>query len=168
MEDDEETVEPQMEPEPATDPEPEPAVEPEPDGLKDKHGQDAISRGRYEHDMQEKDAAIAALKDQLAEASKTAEGREKLEEDIAGLKNQIEADRTKYQLELAGCVNIKAANALLGDYDSIDALKEACPYLFNAKKEGSTGLKPAGAPNAEDAKVAEIREKIGLPTKKKG
>ena len=40
--------------------------------LTDKHGEPAISKGRYEREMQTKDAEIAALKDQLKELSEQA------------------------------------------------------------------------------------------------
>ena len=39
------------------------------DSLKDKHGEDAINRGRYERDMKAKEDAIAELKKQLEEAT---------------------------------------------------------------------------------------------------
>ncbi len=64
-------------------------------------------------------------------------------------------ERVDHKLELAGCLNAKAAKALLGDYDDdVAKLKEGCPYLFGVeKKTGSTGLKPEGGASDLDDKL---------------
>lgn len=123
--------------------------------LTDKHGEPAISKGRYEREMQTKDAEIAALKDQLKELSEQASAGAKAQADVDALRQQLADEKVTHSLEVAGCVNAKAAKALLGDYDGdVAKLKEDCPYLFKAPQTGSTGLKPGGAPGADlDAKL---------------
>lgn len=128
------------------------AAESENDGasegdVKDKHGQPGINKERHDKEMAEKDAKIAELQAQIDEASKTEEGRKNLQEEIEKLKAEQAEERVNHKLEMAGCVNAKAAKALLDDYDGdVTKLKDACPYLFEGeKKSGSTGGKPAGA-----------------------
>ncbi len=117
--------------------------------LKDKHGQEGISKAKYEREMAAKDAEIEELKKQVSEAVKTEEGRKALEEKLKGFETNQADMRTEYELKLAGCRDdnaVKAAKALLSDYEGdITKLKTACPYLFEVKKTGSTGGKPAGA-----------------------
>ena len=115
--------------------------------LKDKHGQPGINKERHEKEMAAKDAEIAKLQEQLAEAAKTEEGRKELQKQIDEMKASQADERITHKLEMAGCKNTKAAKALLDDYDGdVSKLKEDCPYLFEGKKEsGSTGGKPAGA-----------------------
>lgn len=117
------------------------------DDVKDKHGQPGINKERHEKEMAAKDAEIAKLQEQLAEAAKTEEGRKELQKQIDEMKASQADERVTHKLEMAGCKNTKAAKALLDDYDGdVPKLKEACPYLFEGKKEsGSTGGKPAGA-----------------------
>ena len=117
------------------------------DDVKDKHGQPGINKERHEKEMAAKDAKIAELEAKLAEAAKTEEGRKELQKQIDEMKASQADERVTHKLELAGCKNTKAAKALLDDYDGdVSKLKEACPYLFEGKKEsGSTGGKPAGA-----------------------
>lgn len=152
------TEEPKPEPTPepqGTDPKPEETSNEE-EGLKDGHGQPAISKGKYERDMKAKDDKIAELEAQIEEAAKTKEGRDELLKKIEDLKAGQSETRTEYELRLAGCRDdnaVKAAKALLDDYEGdITKLKENCPYLFEAKKTGSTGGKPVGVTNnIEDA-----------------
>ena len=112
-----------------------------------------VNRHKYERDLEAKDKEIEALKAQIAEAAKTKEGREELEKKMDDLKAQMASEKVGYQLELAGCVNVKAAKALLDDYDGdVAKLKEACPYLFGKeKKTGATGAKPTGPAGDDDA-----------------
>jgi len=117
--------------------------------LVDKHGEPAISKGRYNREMQAKDAEIAALKAQLEDAGKQAKTGEDALKEVQQLKEQLADERVTSSLEIAGCVNAKAAKALLDDYDGdVAKLKEACPYLFRAPQTGSTGARPGGAPAA--------------------
>lgn len=123
-----------------------------------------VNRHKYERDLEAKDKEIEELKAQIAEAAKTKEGREELEKKMDDLKAQMASEKVGYQLELAGCVNVKAAKALLDDYDGdVTKLKEACPYLFGKeKKTGATGAKPTGAAGDDDA---ELDRAFGLKKK---
>lgn len=125
------------------------------DEVEDKHGQPGINREKYQRDIEAKDKQIAELQAQLDEKSKTEEGRAALKAELDKLKADMADERTDHRLELAGCLNAKAAKALLGDYDGdVAKLKEACPYLFGVeKKTGSTGLKPEGAAGDLDDKL---------------
>lgn len=131
------------------------------DGVTDKHGRPGINREKYQRDIQDRDNRIAELEAQLAEAAKTEEGRAEMQQKIDELKQTLEDDRVNHELERAGCVNTKAARAILDDYEGdIDKLKEACPYLFSnegAKKTGSTGMKPEGSPSN---KVDEVLDRV--------
>ena len=143
-----EPTEPTEPTEPKDPQEPQEPTEPKDgDGVKDKHGQPGINAEKYARDMEAKDAEIAKLQEQLAEAAKTEEGRKELQKQIDEMKASQADERVTHKLEMAGCKNNKAAKALLDDYDGdVSKLKEACPYLFEGKKEsGSTGGKPAGA-----------------------
>ena len=128
--------------------------------VKDKHGQPGINRDKYKRDVEERDKKIAELEAKLAEASETKEGREKLEKSIADLKAEMADKDTSHALEIAGCVDVKAAKARLEDFDGdVDKLKESCPYLFGEgkpKPSGSTGKPPAGASKAMDEKLDRI------------
>lgn len=145
--------EPETEPEEGA--EGEPAAGEGQDGVEDKHGQPGINREKYQRDIEAKDKQIAELQAQLDEKSKTEEGRAALKAELDKLKADMADERTDHRLELAGCLNAKAAKALLGDYDGdVAKLKEACPYLFGVeKKTGSTGLKPEGAAGDLDDKL---------------
>ena len=135
--------------------------------VKDNHGQPGINREKYQRDLAAKDKEIAELKSQIAEAAKTEEGRKALEEKIAELEANQKDERVTHKLELAGCLNAKAAKALLDDYEGdVDKLKEACPYLFSdgkSKQKGSTGLKPDG--DAEKSFEEKLDRAFGLTKK---
>ena len=123
----------------------------------DKHGHPGISKGKYARDIKAKDAKIAELEAKLEEANKSEEGRKELKQEIADLKEQMEADKVTYALELAGCRNVKAAKAVLEDFDGdVAALKEKHPYLFEQKPSGSTGGKPTGAAAGDDDKLDRV------------
>lgn len=118
---------------------------------KDSHGQPGINKERHDREMAEKDKQIADLQAKLDEATKTEEGRAELKKELAEAKASIEDMKVSHKLELLGCKNVKAAKALLEDYDNDPAkLKEGEPYLFGeeeSKPKGSTGKKPAGPPD---------------------
>lgn len=124
--------------------------------VKDSHGQPGINKERHDREMAAKDAEIAELRAQVAKAAETKEGREELERRIADLEERQAEERTAHKLEMAGCKDVKAAKARLGDFDGdVGRLKSECPYLFDDEKpKGSTGLKPKGAPSGDlDAKL---------------
>lgn len=125
------------------------------EGVEDKHGQPGINREKYQRDIEAKNKQIAELQAQLDEKSKTEEGRAALKAELDRLKADMADERIDHKLELAGCLNAKAAKALLGDYDGdVAKLKEGCPYLFGAEqKTGSTGLKPEGGAGDLDDKI---------------
>lgn len=129
------------------------------DGLTDKHGQEAVAKGRYDRDMQAKDDEIAELRKQIAESAKTEEGRKALETKIEALEGKQAEMRTEYELKLAGCRDdkaLKAAKTLVGDYEGdVSKLKSECPYLFaEDKPKGKTGFKPEGPADSDlDAKL---------------
>ena len=146
-------------------------TEPKPDAptagggeLRDKHGEDAINRGHHERIVKEKDAEIAKLKEQLAEAGKRAEDGQSALAEVEKLREEMADKEVTHALEVAGCVNAKAAKALLGDYSGdVEKLKEACPYLFGPTRQvGATGIKATGAPDGpSDELVAKARQAAG-------
>ena len=151
----------QNDPEPKTEPnatepkqqaagaDPEPKTEPG-DPI-DKHGEPAINKGRYDRDMKAKDDEIAALKKQLEEANGKAETGDKALKEVADLKAQLADEKLDHLLQVAGCVNAKAAKALLPDYDGdVSKLKEDCPYLFKAKQTGTTGTRRQTLPSDDE------------------
>ncbi|WP_102372435.1 hypothetical protein [Enorma phocaeensis] len=107
----------------------------------------------YERAFVERDARIAELEAQVADASKSAEAAEGLRAEIAEVQARAKVDRVEYELRLAGVRNVKAATALLDDHDGdVAALKEAEPWLFEGgapKQAGKTGLPNAGAASDE-------------------
>ncbi|MBR3385865.1 MAG: hypothetical protein IKG69_11800 [Atopobiaceae bacterium] len=140
---------------------------PDDEGLKDKHGEDAINRGRYDRDMKAKDDQIAQLTKQLEEANGKAKSGEDALKKITELEARLEDEKVSNALKLAGCVNEKAAKAILGDYEGdVGKLAEACPYLFGGsaegKQKGSTGAKHHGAPGAEKDEDADLDRIFGL------
>ena len=123
-----------------------------------------VNRHKYERDLAAKDKRIAELQAQLDEAAKTKEGRDDLQKKLDDMKAELDGEKVAHKLEVAGCVNVKAARALLDDYDGdVSKLKAECPYLFGKeKKTGSTGLKPEGAAKDDDA---ELDRAFGLKKK---
>ena len=126
--------------------------------LTDKHGQEAIAKGRYDRDMKAKDDEIAELRKQIAESAKTEEGRKALEGKIAALEGKQADMRTEYEIKLAGIRDdkaLKAAKSMIGDYDGdVSKLKADCPYLFaEEKQKGKTGFKPEGPAGDVDERL---------------
>lgn len=124
------------------------------------------AKDTFEKQLAERDAEIARLKAQVAEAAKSAETAEELNARIAELETKAETERTEFELKLAGCRSTRAARALLDDHDGdISALKEAEPWLFDTEGEvarGVTGLPNAGAATNDDATLKHWREIAGL------
>ncbi|WP_305296559.1 hypothetical protein [Parvibacter caecicola] len=126
------------------------------DGVTDSHGQPGINKERHDKEVAALNQRIAELESQVAEAAETKEGREKLEKAMADLKAEMADKDTAHKLEMAGCVDLKAAKARLGDFDGdVAKLKSECPYLFGKEKQqaGSTGKPPAGASSGIDEKL---------------
>ena len=134
-------------------------------------GGDAAERARidYETALKERDARIAELEGEIAEAAKTAEGAEKLRAEMDELRRKGDEERVGFELQLAGARNVKAARALLPDHDNdIEKLRAAEPWLFSASPSpapaGATGLPSAGAAGADEStQMSRWRKIAGLP-----
>ena len=130
--------------------------------------QSQVNGTDWEKAVAERDEKIAALEAQVAEATKNAETAEQLRNQIAELKAQGESDRIDFKLQLAGVRNVKAARAMLGDYDGdVDALKAAEPWLFadartTKPQGGKTGLPNAGTSSDDSKTMKRWRRLAGL------
>ena len=125
------------------------------------------ARAEYEKVLAERDARIAELEGEIAEAAKTAESAEKLRAEMDELRRQGDAQRVSFELQLAGARNVKAATALLADYDGdVEKLKAAEPWLFEGaaapRQTGKTGLPNAGVASDEGKTLKRWREIAGL------
>ncbi len=125
-------------------------------------GRDAAAQARADYE-----AALAELEGEIAEAAKTAKGAEKLRAEMDELRRMGDEERAGFELQLAGARNVKAARALLSDYDDdIENLKEAEPWLFSASSApapaGATGLPNAGAATDEGAQLKRWRKIAGI------
>lgn len=131
-------------------------------------GQQQVSGTDWEKAVAERDEKIAALEAQMAEAAKNAETAERLRSEIAEPKAQGESDRIDSKLQLAGVRNVKAARAMLSDYDGdADALKAAEPWLFANERTskpqgGKTGLSNAGTSTDAGKAMKRWRRLAGL------
>lgn len=152
---------------PETKQEPEkPALQNQEEDIKDSHGQVGINKERHDKEVAELKKTIKELQEKLDEQAKTAAGREEMGKEIAELKQKLADNEVKHELELAQCRNVKAAKALLDDYEGdVAKLKAAEPWLFVDKTpQGATGAKPAAPPQPDI--MDELRAAAGL--KKKG
>ncbi|OUN46937.1 hypothetical protein B5G20_05940 [Collinsella sp. An7] len=131
-------------------------------------GDAARARADYEAALKERDARIAELEGEIAEAAKTAESAEKLRAEMDELRRQGDEQRIGFELQLAGVRNVKAARALLADYDNdVEKLKAAEPWLFGAgaaspAPAGATGLPNAGAAADEGSQMRRWRRIAGI------
>ena len=131
--------------------------------LEDKHGHPGISQGKYERDIRERDDRIKALEAQVAEAAATKERSDELQKKIDELRAEQADKDAEYELRLAGCLDVKAARARLGDFGGdIAKLKEGCPYLFKGTEaaRGATGLKPGGAPKITREEIRKVKDPV--------
>lgn len=168
-----EPIEPTPPAEPAEPKEPEPK-DPEPaepkgaDGdVKDSHGQPGINKERHDKEVAELNAEIAKLKAEAKEAAENKAKREEYEKKAADLEAKMADSEITHKLEMAGCKNVKAAKALLDDYEGdVSKLKNDCPYLFGTEKQtGSTGKKPEGAPGSSEKMLEDARKVAGIRKK---
>ena len=123
--------------------------------------------------LAERDGRIAELEAQVAEAGRVGEENAALKAEVEQLKNSAASERIDFALQLAGCRNVKAARAVLDDYDGdVDALKAAEGWMFNveqpaaASAKGATGLPNAGAADDSEKIQKRMRRVAGLPEKK--
>lgn len=124
----------------------------------------------YERAIGERDARIAELEAQVAEAAKSAETADELRAQMAELKAQGESDRVDFRLRLASVRNVKAARAVLDDYEGdVEALRAAEPWVFSqaegtsqqtSQNLGATGMEPAGVAGGSDERDLRRRERI--------
>lgn len=127
----------------------------------DKHGQVGINKERHDREIAAKDAEIAKLKEQI-EAYDGKQAAE-LKAQIEQLQSDLATERTVSALEKAGCIDTETAQAVIGKFGGdVAKLKEAKPFLFEIKKKGATGGKPAGAADGKDALEQRFREAAGL------
>lgn len=128
----------------------------------------ARARADYEAALKERDERIAALEGEIAEAARTAESAERLRAEMDELRRRGDEERVGFELQIAGARNVKAARALLSDYDNdIDKLKAAEPWLFGTStpaptQAGATGLPNAGAATDEGAQMRRWRAIAGI------
>lgn len=105
----------------------------------------------YRRALDERDARIRELESQAAAAAESRKAADELRKQIADLRAEAEAERLGYELRLAGCLDVKAASAVLEDHGGkVSQLREDLPWMFGkpAPQGGTTGLEPAGAPGA--------------------
>jgi len=132
---------------------------------------DGVSQARadYEAALAERDARIAELEGEIAEAARIAEGAEAPRKEMDELRRRGDEERVGFELQLAGVRNVKAARALLADHDNgAEKLKAAEPWLFSASPApapaGATGLPSAGAAGADEStQMSRWRKIAGLP-----
>ncbi len=116
------------------------------DEVKDSHGQQGINKERHDREVNELNDQISALKEQIAEMSKSEEGRKEMAAKVEELEKKMADEAIAHKLEMAGCLDVKMAKAVFADFDNdVAKLKEARPWLFGSKVSGKTGGKPAGA-----------------------
>ena len=134
----------------------------------------------YAAEIAQRDAQIAEANERISELETALEAAEGNGEELAAcnealqaeneqLKAQSETDRVNFALALAGCRNVKAARAVLDDYNGdIEALKSAEPWLFAAHAEatGATGLPNAGTAKDDGRDERRWRKLAGLSAKK--
>lgn len=124
----------------------------------------------YKAALASRDERIAELEAQVAEAAASKEATEKLSAEIEKVRAEAADERVAYELRLAGVRNVKAAKALLPDYEGdVAKLREGEPLLFAkhaAEPAGATRLEPAGAATSEEAEMSRWREIAGLSGEK--
>lgn len=157
-------TEPEEKPE-GKEPEEKPEEKPEGgdgDSIKDSHGQEGISKAKYERERREWEAKVADLQAQLDGKQGDTDRVTKLEADLKAMQDRLADEKLTASLAAAGCVNAKAAKAVLDDYDGdVDKLKADCPYLFRKSQSGSTGGAPAGATGTHEDRVRKARDAAG-------
>ena len=134
------------------------------EGVKDTHGQPGINKERHDKEVAALQKTIDDLQAKIDDAAKTEKARDELKKEVQEARDAIKEEKLNWQLEKAGCRNIKAARALLDDYDGdVSKLKTDCPYLFEEEKpSGSTGGKPGGAVDDSEKERKRMRKIVGL------
>ncbi len=127
------------------------------DDVKDKHGQPGINKERHDKEVAELKKEIASLKAEAKEAAENKAKREEYEKKAADLEAKMADSEVNHKLEMAGCKSVKAAKALLEDFDGdVAKLKAEHPFLFEEeKRSGSTGKIPEGAASSTAKTIRE-------------
>lgn len=137
----------------------------------DAHGKPDASKAaeKYKQQRDEANSKAKALQKQLDDLM--AKGdieklKAKYEADMEELEakaKKAESDRVNAtRLAAAGCIDIDVALELLDENGDVDALKKSKSYLFGTAALGSTGLKPDGAANDKESRLAEARKMAGV------
>lgn len=118
----------------------------------DSHGQPGINKERHDKEVAELKKQIEELKADAAEAAESKAKRAEYEQKVSDLEGKLADSELSRKLEKVGCRSVKAAKALLPDYDGdIEKLRAAEPFLFEeVKPAGSTGFKPKAADPKDD------------------
>lgn len=118
----------------------------------DSHGQPGINKERHDKEVAELKRQIEELKADAAEAAESKAKRDEFEQKVSDLEGKLADSELSRKLEKVGCRSVKAAKALLPDYDGdVEKLRAAEPFLFEeAKPTGSTGFKPKAAEPKDD------------------
>lgn len=141
-----------------------PPVEEENAAEKQTERGDTVNRYKYNRDIKSRDAEIERLKKELEEAKGLANDASKLREEFESYKAEQQQATLDKQLSDAGCINLKAAKAVLDDFEGdIAKLKTSAPYLFvSTDNSQSTGGKPNGSSSSVDSSTARFRKAAGL------
>lgn len=154
-------------------------VRQEPLGTGDEAAQAQVTEGaceadptmRIEHDEETGQTIISAV-DEIAEAAKTAESTERPCAKMDELRCQGEEQRVGFELQMAEARNVKAAMALLADYEGdVEILNAGEPWLLGAgasasEQTGTTGLPNTGAATDEGAQMRRWRKIAGIEDEK--
>ncbi|NGM17726.1 hypothetical protein GMI70_06940 [Eggerthellaceae bacterium zg-893] len=117
---------------------------------------ETVNRHKHERD-------VARLREQIDAKDKELEGYRGLKDEFEKWKAEQEAQKVDDALKSAGCHDVVAARARLGEFDGdVDRLKEAAPYLFaSADKSKRTGGNPKGQASGGDLD-AKLDKAFGL------
>ncbi|EMZ42644.1 MULTISPECIES: hypothetical protein [Atopobium] len=127
------------------------------------NGEQTVNYHKYERDIANRDKTIAELKAQLEQSGKSASDVDKLQSELAELKDSLATEKANAALSAAGCVDTELGRVALKAFDGdIEKLKAEKPYLFNQPKSVSTGGSSAGTPSSAAKLEKAAYEAAGL------